>query len=120
MDGYDTGLGRSMLDKVIESLKICLDYDRYYKPALRALSKIYFDYIKDPGLAYLYAKRYVEIEQRDIEMWKILMRTAKVVRDWDRVWFSAKAIYLATEGKDKEAERYLKEAEKFISPPRTP
>jgi hypothetical protein len=120
MDGYDTGLGRSTLDKVIENLKICLDYDRYYKPALRALSKIYFDYIKDPGLAYLYAKRYVEIEQRDIEMWKILMRTAKVVRDWDRVWFSAKAIYLATEGKDKEAERYLKEAEKFISPPRTP
>ncbi|MBC7319652.1 O-antigen ligase family protein [bacterium] len=120
MDGYDLGLDKSFLDKVIENLKICLDYDRYYKPALKALAMIYIGYLKDPGLAYIYAKRFVDIEQRDIEMWKILMRTAKIVKDWNTVWFSAKAIYLATEGKDKEAERYLKEAERFISPSKTP
>lgn len=120
MDGYELGLDKSFLDRVIENLKICLDYDRYYKPSLRALAKIYLDYLNDPGLAYIYAKRFVDIEQRDIEMWKILMRTAKVVKDWDTVWFSAKAIYLATEGKDKEAESYLKEAEKFISPSKNP
>ncbi|MGC8972173.1 MAG: O-antigen ligase family protein [bacterium] len=120
MDRYELEPDKSILNEVINNLKICLEYDRYYKPSLRALSKIYLDYLKNPNLAYLYAKRYIEIEQRDIEMWKILMRTAKTVKDWDTVWFSAKAIHLATEGEDKEAEKYLKEAEKHINPSKSP
>lgn len=120
MDRYELEPDQSILNEIIKNLKICLEYDRYYKPSLRALSKIYLDYLKDPNLAYLYAKRYIEVEQRDIEMWKILMRTAKIVKDWDTVWFSAKAIHLATEGKDKEAERYLKEAERYINPSKSP
>lgn len=120
MDGYEIGLDKSFLGKVIENLELSLEYDRYYKPALRALAKIYTDYLKKPRLAYIYAKRFIDIEQRDIEMWKILMRTARIVKDWDTVWFSAKAIYLATDGKDKEAEGYLKEAERFISLSKNP
>jgi len=120
MDRYELEPDQAILNEVIRNLKICLEYDRYYKPSLRALSKIYLDYLKDPNLAYLYAKRYIEVEQRDMEMWKILMKTAKIVKDWDTVWFSAKAIHLATEGKDKEAEKYLKEAEKYINPSKSP
>ncbi len=120
MDGYELGLDKSLLDEAIKNLKVCLDYDRYYKLALKALAKIYLDYKKDPKLAYVYAKRFVDVEQRDIEMWKILMRTAKIVKDWDVVWFSAKAIHLATEGKDEEAERYLNEAERFVNPSKNP
>ncbi|HOP55922.1 MAG TPA: O-antigen ligase family protein [bacterium] len=120
MDGYELGLDKTMLDKVIYYLKECIEYDKYHKPALRILARIYMDYLKDSESAYLYAKRYVEIEQRDIEMWRLLMRTSKDVKDWETVWFSAKAIYLATEGKDREAERYLRESEEYISPSRNP
>lgn len=120
MSGYELGLDKSMLDKVTYYLKKCIEYDRYHKPALKVLAKIYIDYLKDPKTSYEYAKRYIEIEQRDIEMWKLLMRTSKEVKDWETVWFSAKAIHLATEGKDREAEKYLKEAEKHINPSRNP
>lgn len=120
MEGYELGLDNSMLDKVIFYLKECIEYDKYHKPSLRVLAKIYVDYLKDFRSAYQYAKRYIEIEERDIEMWRLLMRTSKEVNDWDTVWFSAKAIYLATEGKDKEAENYLKEAEKHINPSKNP
>lgn len=120
MYGYELGLDKSLLDEAIKNLNVCLDYDSHYKLALRTLAKIYLEYLKDPRSAYIYAKRFVDVEQRDIEMWKILMRTAKIVKDWDTVWFSAKAIHLATEGRDKEAERYLNEAERFINPSKTP
>jgi len=118
MDGYK--IDKSYLKDVVFHLKKCLEYDSYYKPALRALANIYSIYLHNPELTYQYSKRYIEIEQRDIFMWKMLMRSARDVKDWETVKFSAEAIYLATEKKDKEAEKFLKEAEKMINLSKNP
>jgi len=114
MEGYR--IDRSYLKDVIFHLEECLRYDPYYKPALRGLANIYSDYLHNPELAYRYSKRYIEIEERDIFMWRILMRSARAVKDWKTVRFSAEAIYLATEKKDKEARMFLEEAERMLSP----
>jgi putative inorganic carbon (HCO3(-)) transporter len=118
MDGYK--IDRSYLKDVLFHLKKSLDYDPYYKPALRALANIYNTYLHNPKLTYEYSKRYIEIEQRDIFMWKMLMRSARDGRDWETVKFSAEAIYLATEKKDKEAEKFLEEAERMINLSKNP
>ncbi|MGC9064577.1 MAG: hypothetical protein ACP5JL_07880, partial [bacterium] len=113
-------IDRSYLKDVIFHLEECLKYDPYYKPALRALANIYSDYLHNPKLTYQYSKRYIEIEQRDIFMWRILMRSAREVKDWETVRFSAEAIYLATEKKDKEAKIFLEESERVLSPSKSP